>query len=122
MKMLTDVFQFALDVGAIKLGEPLPSKSTALYEDLVREEYREFIDAKTDEEKLDGAMDLIWVLLGYCICRGWNIMGAWDAVARTNRAKLQIDPVTKELKRRADGKILKPDGWKAPDLTPFLNK
>jgi len=96
-------------------------KTVGIYQDLVDEEYEEFVDAVTDEEKLDGAMDLIWVVLGYCIARGWNVEGAWEEVRRTNMAKLQVDPATGVLKRRADGKILKPEGWTGPNLTPFVN-
>jgi predicted HAD superfamily Cof-like phosphohydrolase len=96
-------------------------QTVSIYENLVDEEYDEFIDAVTNEEKLDGAMDLIWVVLGYCNARGWNVEGAWEEVRRTNMAKLQVDPVTGHLKRRSDGKIMKPEGWTGPNLTPFVN-
>jgi predicted HAD superfamily Cof-like phosphohydrolase len=39
---------------------------------------------------------------------------------KTNFAK--IDPETGAVRRREDGKIMKPDGWKAPELAPFLTK
>lgn len=37
----------------------------------------------------------------------------WNLVQKANMAK--VDPVTGKIKRREDGKILKPDGWVAPD-------
>lgn len=37
----------------------------------------------------------------------------WNLVQKANMAK--VDPVTGKVKRREDGKILKPDGWVAPD-------
>jgi predicted HAD superfamily Cof-like phosphohydrolase len=36
----------------------------------------------------------------------------------TNFAK--IDPVTGKVNKRADGKVLKPEGWKAPELAQFV--
>lgn len=123
MSMRDDVFQFIESVGQVDghTGRVTDQNTIKVYADLVDEEYQEFVDALTDEEKLDGAMDLIWVVLGYCIARGWDINGAWEEVRRTNMAKLQVDPVTGVLKRRADGKILKPADWVGPNLTPFVN-
>jgi hypothetical protein len=39
---------------------------------------------------------------------------------RTNFAK--IDPTTGLVRKREDGKVLKPEGWTAPDLKPYLKK
>ena len=123
MSMHDDVFTFIEQVGQVDghTGRVTDQNTIQVYADLVDEEYEEFIDAVTDEEKLDGAMDLVWVLLGYCIARGWNVEGAWEEVRRTNMNKLQVDPATGVLKRRADGKLLKPEGWTGPVLGPFLN-
>ena len=46
--------------------------------------------------------------------------GAWNEVMRTNFAK--IDPVTGKVRKREDGKVLKPESWQPPNLTPFLKK
>ena len=32
----------------------------------------------------------------------------------------KIDPVTLKVKKREDGKILKPEGWKPPDFAKFV--
>ncbi len=123
MSMRDDVFRFIEAVGQVDghTGRITNENTIQIYSDLVDEEYDEFVAAVTDEQKLDGAMDLVWVVLGYCISRGWNVEGAWEEVKRTNMAKLQVDPHTGVIKRRSDGKILKPEGWKGPNLTPFLN-
>jgi predicted HAD superfamily Cof-like phosphohydrolase len=34
----------------------------------------------------------------------------------------KVDPVTRKVKRREDGKILKPEGWTPPDMTKFIKK
>ena len=38
----------------------------------------------------------------------------------TNFAK--IDPDTGKVRKREDGKVLKPEGWQPPNLKPFLEK
>ena len=89
-----------------------------LYSHLIEEEYDEFSFSMNDEEALDACMDLIWVILGYCYMKGWNVDGAWNEVARSNLAK--IDSKTGKVLKSFDGKVMKPKGWKAPNLKPFL--
>jgi len=89
-----------------------------LYSGLIFEEYDEFLFSMNDEEALDACMDLIWVILGYCYMKGWNVDGAWNEVARSNLAK--IDSKTGKVLKSFDGKVMKPKGWKAPNLKPFL--
>jgi len=96
-------------------------ENTYLYKDLIVEEFREFIEAyntEDDVEQLDACMDMIWVILGYCHMKKFDIRGAWDEVSRSNLCK--IDSKTGKVIRREDGKILKPEGWKPPDLTKFV--
>ena len=98
-------------------------ENASLYRNLMVEEYNEFIVAlnKNDEvEQLDACMDLIWVTLGFCHMKGFDVTKAWDEVLKTNMAK--VDPVTGKVRRREDGKILKPEGWKPPDLSKFVRK
>lgn len=105
----------------IACGHPINTKNPEMYElytNLIHEEYNEFFDAQTDVEKFDAALDMIWVILGYCLSKGWDIEGGWKEVARSNLAK--IDPETKTVIKREDGKILKPKGWTPPNLTQFV--
>jgi hypothetical protein len=91
-----------------------------LYQKLIKEEYTEFWEAEavSDEvEELDACMDMIWVILGYCYMKGWDVNGAWNEVARSNLAK--INPETGKVNKRADGKVLKPEGWTPPQLEQF---
>jgi len=92
-----------------------------LYYELVKEEYKEFLDAVEDGnnvEQLDACMDMIWVILGYCHMKGFDIKGAWQEVADSNLSK--IDKDTGKVLRREDGKILKPEGWKPPKLDRYV--
>lgn len=94
-----------------------------LYIDLIKEEVQELNDAINDNdltEQLDALIDILVVTAGAIHSAGFNADGAWDEVMKTNFAK--IDPTTGKVNKRADGKVLKPDGWVAPNLIPFLTK
>ena len=100
--------------------KPGPS-NIYLYKDLIIEEYREFLEGyncENDTEQLDACMDLIWVVLGYCYMKGWDVNAAWKEVARSNLAK--INPETGKVNKREDGKVLKPEGWTPPQLAEFV--
>ena len=95
--------------------------NASLYRNLIAEEFNEFIQAnnKNDEvEKLDACMDMIWVILGFCYMKGYDVHGAWNEVARSNLAK--INPETGKVIKREDGKVLKPEGWTPPELKQFV--
>jgi predicted HAD superfamily Cof-like phosphohydrolase len=32
----------------------------------------------------------------------------------------KVDPATGKVQKRADGKVLKPNGWKSPDVAAIL--
>lgn len=96
-------------------------ENVLLYKELIMEEYKEFVEAfneENDVEQLDACMDMIWVILGYCYMKKFDIKGAWEEVSKSNLCK--IDSKTGKVNRRHDGKILKPEGWKPPDLTKFV--
>lgn len=93
-----------------------------MYDNLIDEEFSELASASeaSDEvEEFDAVLDLIVVLIGYGLSRGWPMNEGWAEVIRSNMAK--IDPKTGMVLRRADGKILKPEGWTPPDLSSLLD-
>lgn len=99
-----------------------PAQS-ALYRALIEEEMRELKVAEVQEdevEEFDAVLDLIVVLIGYGLSRGWPMLDGWAEVMRSNMAK--IDPKTGLVNKRADGKILKPEGWTPPDLAEVLEQ
>ena len=89
----------------------------ALYRKLITEELKELDDAVTADEHLDALIDLIYVTIGAGIALGHDMQGAWDEVHKTNMAKLGPDgkPIIRE-----DGKVIKPEGWKGPELKQFV--
>ena len=92
-----------------------------MYLDLITEEYnelREAIEANDRVEQLDALVDILVVTMGAIRTGGFDGEGAWKEVMDTNFAK--IDPDTGKVRKREDGKVLKPEGWKAPELAQFI--
>lgn len=121
-KTFTDVEVFLAACGQTHASTPVPrNELSALYKKLIDEEYQEFLDAYEDldnVEQLDACFDMIWVIIGYMKSRGWNCEAAWDEGAKSNLAK--IDKKTGFVRRREDGKILKPEDWTPPDFSKFV--
>jgi predicted HAD superfamily Cof-like phosphohydrolase len=94
-----------------------------LYLRLIEEEAKELAVAITDNdpvETVDALIDIIVVTIGALHSLGADAEGAWKEVMSTNFAK--IDKETGKVRKREDGKVLKPTGWTPPDLKPFLQK
>lgn len=94
-----------------------------LYLNLIREETKELaeaISANDPVEQLDALIDILVVTIGAIHSMGADAEGAWKEVMKTNFAK--IDKETGKVRKREDGKVLKPTGWTAPELAPFLKK
>jgi predicted HAD superfamily Cof-like phosphohydrolase len=124
-KVFTDVSVFLNAVGQVTPSTPQKevSELAELYKKLIKEEVEEFWEAEAasdDVEQLDACFDMMWVIIGYMKARGWDCDAAWDEGALSNLSK--IDPTTGLVRRREDGKILKPEGWKPPDFTKFVAK
>jgi predicted HAD superfamily Cof-like phosphohydrolase len=94
-----------------------------MYLKLITEEYKELQDAiivGDVQEQLDALIDIIVVTIGAIHSAGFDGEGAWKEVMMTNFAK--IDKETGKVRKREDGKVLKPLGWKAPELAQFLKR
>lgn len=92
-----------------------------LYTKLIQEEVDELwvANAAADpKECLDALIDILVVTVGAIHSLGADGEGAWNEVMRTNFAK--IDPATGRVNKREDGKVLKPEGWKPPELDQFI--
>ncbi len=69
---------------------------------------------------MDALLDFIVVTTGAIHSAGFDGEGGWKEVMRTNFAK--IDSETGKVRKREDGKVLKPLGWTPPELNNYLNK
>jgi predicted HAD superfamily Cof-like phosphohydrolase len=136
MSYTSDVEDFHLVFGQPVLDKPsvpVPER-VALRADLLDEEFIETMHAlgyaqhydmswyrtsnAVDLVKLaDGLADLIYVAIGCALEFGIPLDRVWAEVHRTNMAKVYPDGT---VHRRDDGKVLKPDGWRPPDLRAVL--
>jgi predicted HAD superfamily Cof-like phosphohydrolase len=95
----------------------------SMYIKLIDEEHQELLEATLSDdrvEQLDALIDILVVTVGAIHSAGFDAEGAWKEVMATNFAK--VDHNTGKVRKREDGKVLKPVGWTAPNLEPFLTK
>ena len=95
----------------------------AMYIKLIDEEHQELLEATLSDdrvEQLDALIDILVVTIGAIHSAGYDAEGAWKEVMMTNFAKIDRD--TGKVRKRDDGKVLKPRGWVPPKLAPFVSK
>ena len=98
-------------------------KQYSMYVNLINEEHQELLEATLSEdrvEQLDALIDILVVTIGAIHSMGADAEGAWKEVMRTNFAK--VDSETGKVRKREDGKVLKPVGWHPPVLSPYLTR
>lgn len=94
-----------------------------LYKNLIEEEFEELVTAEVANdriEQLDALVDILVVTIGAIHSMGADAEGAWKEVMKTNFAK--VDKETGKVRKREDGKVLKPVGWTPPNLESFVKK
>lgn len=85
---------------------------------LIREEASEVHLAATKGDLAEMAgelVDLLYVTYGAAVALGVDLEPLWDAIHAANMAKVFPAP-----KLRADGKLLKPEGWKPADVKALV--
>ena len=97
------------------LSSAFPAMTAQEYQEL-----KEAVDADNLTEQLDALIDILVVTIGAIHSAGFDAEGAWKEVMKTNFAK--IDRETGKVRKREDGKVLKPVGWMPPELAPFVSK
>lgn len=110
-------FHRAMDMPVLYTPQFVPSRAE-LRAKLIREEAKETCDAieAGDMTQIaDGIVDTIYVCVGAALEFGIPVRDVWDIVHKANMAK--VDPATGKVIKREDGKVLKPEGWVAPDDT-----
>jgi len=86
---------------------------------LLVEEMQEYIDGETNDdivEIADAIADIIYIACGTAVSYGIPLDDIFNEVHRSNMAKL-VDgkPIYRE-----DGKVMKPEGWTAPDIKKII--
>jgi predicted HAD superfamily Cof-like phosphohydrolase len=87
---------------------------------LLAEEYHEYSVAEFDGdlvETVDGLLDIMVIAWGSLLA----YVGEEKAkAAAAEVVRSNLDKVTGEIRRSPDGKIQKPEGWRAPDIAGVL--
>jgi predicted HAD superfamily Cof-like phosphohydrolase len=116
-------FQVATDQSVNLEPTLLSIKESNLRYELMAEENKEYFAAVVQKDKIeiaDALVDQMYVLLGTINSHGLQsvFLEAFSRVHENNMTK--VGPDGKVL-RDASGKILKPSGFKAVDLTDLIN-
>ena len=93
--------------------------------DLPKEDYSGY---KTEEEKdlakaadqADALVDVYYYSLNAAAKKGLNLSSVFKLVHKANMDKR--DPATGKFIKRADGKIIKPEGWTAPNVLQEIKR
>lgn len=118
-KMILDVAAFHKATDTPIMGYPcIPSdERMEVRETLIMEEFDELMQGMARYDLANIAqelVDLIYVTIGTALELGIPLQKVWDEVQKANMAK--VDPVTGKVRKREDGKVLKPEGWQKPDV------
>lgn len=107
----------------VKSSPEFPSEDLiGLRLDLIEEEFDELKDAIEERnvvEVADALTDLLYVIYGAGAAFGIDLDACFKEVHSSNMSKLMPDGT---VLRREDGKVLKSDQYRAPDLSKILFK
>jgi predicted HAD superfamily Cof-like phosphohydrolase len=123
-KVMDAVFEFMTAAGrkpATTPGFPEDMEVRRLRLRLLREEYEEYLSAESDSDIVkisDALADMAYIIAETAHTYGIPLAAIFNEVQRSNMAKFPNGVAT----FRADGKILKPEGWKPPDLVGILRE
>lgn len=92
--------------------------------ELIREELNEYLKAEDEDdlvEVIDGLLDIIVVAWGTILSyigEKKAYEAAWEvAVSNLTKVNGSLGPIA----RREDGKVLKPEGWRAPNIAGVID-
>lgn len=121
--VLEEAQEFDDAMRALEVCHTRPEHWRKLATRWVKPDDKERVSAMSDDdftlywwaEALDAVIDSIVVLHNTSNAMGLDIEPLWDEVHRANMAKAGGP-------KRADGKALKPEGWKPPDIVGLLKQ
>ncbi|NDB81626.1 MAG: phosphoribosyl-ATP diphosphatase [Alphaproteobacteria bacterium] len=98
---------------------PSRTEQADLYFNLIAEEFEELSVAylkKDIIEVADACADIIWVVEGLMYSLGIDPQVVWDEIAKSNHSKF----IDGKLVKREDGKVLKPESFRPPNIQKVL--
>lgn len=89
----------------------------ALYEEVA--EYEEACTYKDKAAQFDALIDLIYFAAGRLHLHSFPFLSGWNRVHAANMKKVRASS-SEESKRGSQLDVVKPEGWRPPDLLPLL--
>ncbi len=100
----------------------LDDETAAFRVKFLEEELTEYINAVADKDIVgaaDALVDLVYVAMGTSLLHGFPWQPLWEEVQRANLSKVRASHKS-ESKRGSSLDVVKPEGWKAPDIEGVL--
>lgn len=91
----------------------------------MQEELDEFcrgVTAEDHAQMFDALLDLVYVAMGTAHLLGYPWQEGWDAVQRANMEKVRAAKDGSDSKRASAWDVVKPKGWRAPDIRGILRR
>jgi predicted HAD superfamily Cof-like phosphohydrolase len=89
----------------------MDDKAKSFIRTMVNDELDELDEAVTLDEEGDALLDAIYYLCSHAVKHGHNLDKLFPIVHSANMAKI-VDG--KVIRRKSDGKVIKPEGWVDP--------
>lgn len=105
-------------------SKPLDPEMAAYRIGFMQEELREYIVAYQEndlEKQFDALLDLVYVAMGTAVLHGFPWQEGWDEVQRANMSKVRATSA-EQSKRGSVYDVVKPEGWRGPDLKSVLER
>lgn len=86
------------------------------------EEINEYREARIDHDlakQFDALIDLVYVVLGTAYLHGFDFEEGWRRVHAANMSKVRAERA-EDSTRSSTFDVIKPPGWKAPDLSDLV--
>lgn len=87
---------------------------------LLQEELDEFAEARTQLDSLDALVDMAYLMIGACHQLGISFETLTEALSRVHKNNMG-KVVGGKVMKRADGKIIKPEGFVPVDLSDLAS-
>lgn len=73
-----------------------------------------------DEQMFDALIDLVYVAMGTAHLKAFPWQEGWNEVQRANMTKVRAQPDGSDSKRGSSFDVVKPEGWRPPNLKSIL--
>ena len=105
-------------------GQPrqLPKELAAFRIKFLKEELREYEKAVAEKDlegQFDALIDLVYVAIGTSYLQGFPWAAGWYEVHKANMKKVRVT-TQKDSKRGSTYDVVKPSGWKKPNIKRLL--